>query len=139
MSLLARVKFEDPREPFIPPFLIRNQPPKCRSYAEDLGDTDYSESLQDLIHECLYEVPRNRPSLAVLKQDIAQGIETALAAAHNQYESLDRFKHHEPDTLTPAIPPRKRRRQRPNFVEDIDYNPDDPDDGDGPLQGPQHG
>lgn len=69
--------------PFLPPFTLDGGPaagytfgPNLRAYS---NNSEFSESLTDLIYQCLYEDPRNRPTLEDLKTRIALASEAAFA------------------------------------------------------------
>lgn len=60
----------DLTSPIPPPFFLHGQPAIGSVYGRELGNLNYTQNLKDCIHECLYEVPGNRPSLVVLKTRI---------------------------------------------------------------------
>jgi hypothetical protein len=67
-------------DPFIPQFEINNAPAQGVTYGVDLHVYPYSDSLLDLIQECLYERPAHRPGLIDLKQRVQAGMEAAILA-----------------------------------------------------------
>jgi len=67
----------DHTTPFLPNFLIDDLAAKGQTYGTDLIPHPYSNTLKNLIFECLYEIPANRPSLLELKGKIMAGWETA--------------------------------------------------------------
>jgi hypothetical protein len=63
-----------PLQAFLPTFLLNGNPALCHTFCEELHRAPYSWELTDLILECLYEEPRQRPTLAELKSTIAAAL-----------------------------------------------------------------
>jgi hypothetical protein len=91
----------NPKIPFIPTFNLNGSPPKGRTYGIELRSISrdiipagqavpagrYSRRLIDLIFECLYEIPRHRPTPIELKQRI----KAAYDFVANQNSDVDMY------------------------------------------------
>jgi hypothetical protein len=77
-------------DPCKPDFMIRGIAARGKTYGPRLRTTTYSDKLTDLIFECLYEIPTNRPTSAELKQRI--GLE------------ITRWVHSAPENLANSAP-----------------------------------
>lgn len=115
MYQIITITLEPPdiKVPFLPNHTIDSAPPKGRTFEIDLHAyrTKYSQALTDLIYECLYENPKFRPELHVLKHKITTGYQDALEAG----AELEDWQHFIPAPAAPPPPPplvaaRKRKR-----------------------------
>ena len=68
------------KAPFLPKFPLNNNPAQGLTYGAKLQTygaaqgQKYSQSLIDLIYECLYEKPDHRPSLIALKTRVLKAM-----------------------------------------------------------------
>ena len=92
--------------PFIPNFNLNGSPPKCCTYGPELRAFSnkhnppgpYSNTLIDMVFECLYELPRWRPTAQQLRTRIARMFKP------DQTE-IDMFAPEPWESLMPAGPP----------------------------------
>ncbi|KAG4436509.1 hypothetical protein IFR05_008015 [Cadophora sp. M221] len=91
-------------------FLINGAPALGITYGTKLRIKDYSNTLKDAIHECLYEEPLHRPTLIALKTRIAAAIAARLAAGDTPggWQDLDM-----PEPRTRAMVKRDPASQKP--------------------------
>jgi hypothetical protein len=68
------------RDPFYPAYELNGADPKGITYGVDLSMYPYSHSLRDMIQECLYERPSNRPTILHLKRKVYDGVEACIEA-----------------------------------------------------------
>jgi hypothetical protein len=96
----------DPSQPFTPQ-RINDAAPKCRTFGYDMQSAAYSNSLKDLIFECLYEIPGKRPSITELKDRVGFGYEVAINSnkADDGSEPWEDFEMPEPDSFPPQERP----------------------------------
>jgi hypothetical protein len=96
----------DPTQPFTP-HSINDAAPKCRTFGYDMQSAAYSNSLKDLIFECLYEVPAERPSTIELKDRVGFGYDIAINfnEANDGSEPWEDFEMPEPDPFPPQERP----------------------------------
>ena len=59
-------------------FKTNNQVPRGWTYGERIRNAVYSDSLKELIWECLYDRPAHRPTLQQLKKRVTRGLEEAI-------------------------------------------------------------
>jgi serine/threonine protein kinase len=99
----------DPTQPFTPRS-INDAAPKCRTFGYDMQSAAYSNSLKDLIFECLYEVPAERPSIIELKERVGFGYDVAINSneANDGSEPWEDFEMPEPDPFPPQEWPAQR-------------------------------
>jgi len=71
----------DPKEPFLPQHNLRGNPPMGITYGTDLQAYPLSNTLLDLVQECMYEMPHHRPALSELKENTTWGIEATLSVS----------------------------------------------------------
>ena len=96
----------DPTQPFSPQS-INDAAPKCRTFGYDMQPAAYSNALKDLIFECLYEVPAERPSIIELKERVGFGYDVAINSneANDRSEPWEDFEMPEPDPFPPQERP----------------------------------
>ncbi|KAG9232504.1 kinase-like domain-containing protein [Amylocarpus encephaloides] len=106
---------------FLPDFPVCEEHPKGSTYNEMLRDIpNYSGEFKDLVWECLYEVPRHRPSLRELKKRVVQGLKAAIAASDGAVEPWENFLPPQPpveemedsDDMDFGSRRRKKRRKK---------------------------
>jgi hypothetical protein len=85
---------------------LRGRPALGITYGTDLPtyQLQYSKLLLDLVQECLYELPSNRPSISELKENVGFGSESALSANPDPEPWVD-FLPAEPVPSFNPIPP----------------------------------
>lgn len=94
----------DTKDPFVPQYSLNGDFPKCITYGVDLSMYPYSDSLLDLIQECLYERSSNRPGILELKRGAYHGMEPCIQAGDSAEPWID-FLPAEPLPLDIANPP----------------------------------
>jgi hypothetical protein len=120
------------RQPFTPIFPIDGTPPKGVTYGFHLsayGD-DYSKKLRDLILECLYEIPANRPNVLQLKERVKEGIESSVQRGDREMSG------DQPEPWTNFFPGPPQGQVNQQFAAAPGPQQVGPN---GPLQGPQLG
>ena len=110
-----------PLRPFLPSFTLNGQPAKGLSYGKTMRDSAYSHTLTELLFECLYEEPRNRPTLQALKNRVHLGLETAIYGSRRRSVRV-RTREGEPEDYEGFLDHRK-----PHEWSDM-RQPDDGDD-----------
>lgn len=92
------------------------------TYGEDLDHADYaySTSFKDTVFECLYEIPKNRPTISALKERIQVGWSTALRVDSEPHEPWPTIRPDEPEVapnrLAPGLGGRMRLNLNPNVA-----------------------
>lgn len=96
----------DSTQPFTPGHTIDGAPPRGATFGHHLHAfaAQYSQTLTDLIYQCLYENPAHRPTLDVLKTKITEAYNLALEEGA-VIEPLPNFV--EPPALGPRMQGRK--------------------------------
>jgi hypothetical protein len=96
----------DPTQPFTPQ-RVNDAAPKCRTFGYDMQSAAYSNALKDLIFECLYEIPAERPSIIELKDRVGFGYDVAINSneANDGSEPWEDFEMPEPDPFYPQERP----------------------------------
>ncbi|KAE9381091.1 kinase-like protein [Stipitochalara longipes BDJ] len=94
----------DHRDPYLPDYEIDDAPPKGITYGVNLNLYPYSDTLKDLVQECLYDDPSHRPSLPDLKRRIYDGMESCIQAGDPPEPWVD-FLPAEPPPPAIIIPP----------------------------------
>jgi hypothetical protein len=108
----------DPKDPFVPQYALNGDLPKGITYGVDLSVYPCSDSLLDLIQECLYERPSNRPEILELKRRVYHGMEACIQAGDAAEPWID-FLSAEPlppdvenPPPLPALPAQPTRAQK---------------------------
>ena len=91
--------------PFLPTFPINGQQAAGYTFSPNLAAYDYSDTFKDLIWECLYEDPNDRPALEDVRSRIAQAIDTILGQDDTMMEPWEDFLPPEPQDPPVNAPP----------------------------------
>lgn len=106
MFQLATLSSDPPdfRSPFLPPWDLNGSPPRGPTCGLDLKAYPFSDTLTDIIFECLYETPGFRPELQDLKLRVMRGYQAAFRASPRP-EPYEDFLQPEPFVSAPPVAP----------------------------------
>ena len=118
---------QDPPRPstaFLPSWQMRGNPPKGQTYGIEMwGNDSYSETLRNLIYECLYEIPEHRPTVRDLKKAVVLGWQDAQQGSGGTGgDPWEDFRMAEPTQSKPEL--QKQQQQ-------ADSDSSDPGQGEG--------